>query len=58
VTVKRDFVNYIMPTEQPAFKPPHLYMGAYQVIWAVAKDAPHKEEAIKVTLALNKSIIA
>ncbi|HNW50982.1 MAG TPA: ABC transporter substrate-binding protein [Prolixibacteraceae bacterium] len=43
-----------MPTEFPGFHPLKFYPGAYQVTWGVLKNAPHREEAVKFLLALNK----
>lgn len=48
----------IMPTEYPVFQPAQTYIGGYQVIWAVPKNAPHREEAIKFLLAMNSSKVA
>jgi len=44
-------MNDIMPTEYPVFKPTNLYIGAYQIMWGVLKNAPHREDAIKFLLA-------
>lgn len=48
----------IMPTEYPVFKPTQVYIGAYQIMWAVLKKAPHREEAVKFLLAWNKPSVA
>jgi ABC-type glycerol-3-phosphate transport system substrate-binding protein len=47
-----------MPCEYPSFKPHVTYPSAYQITWGVPKNAPHKKEAIKFLLAMNKSNIA
>ena len=48
----------IMPTEFPVFDKGEVYPGGYQIMWAVPKNAPHKDEAIKVMLAMNSSKVA
>ncbi|MDA3818603.1 MAG: extracellular solute-binding protein [Prolixibacteraceae bacterium] len=47
-----------MPCEYPSFKPHVTYPAAYQITWGVPKDAPHKEEAVKFLLAMNKPTIS
>jgi hypothetical protein len=47
-------INNCIPTEFPSFKTPPVYPGGYQIMWAVLKKAPHKEEAIRFLLAMNK----
>jgi ABC-type glycerol-3-phosphate transport system substrate-binding protein len=38
----------MLPAEFPVFeKPGHFYHGSYQSVWAVFKNAPHREEAIR-----------
>jgi ABC-type glycerol-3-phosphate transport system substrate-binding protein len=53
--LNNDNLANIMPTQYPVFKPVDSYVGGYQIIWAVPKNAPHKEEAIKFLLALNSA---
>jgi ABC-type glycerol-3-phosphate transport system substrate-binding protein len=36
----------------------NYYIGGYQITWAVPKNAPHKEEAVKFLLAMNSIDIA
>jgi ABC-type glycerol-3-phosphate transport system substrate-binding protein len=43
-----------MPVELPVFKTTSCYPANYNVSWAVLKNAPHKEEAIKFLLAMNQ----
>jgi hypothetical protein len=43
-----------MPTEIPVFKKTELYPANYNVSWGVLKNAPHRDEAIKFMLAMNK----
>lgn len=43
-----------LPVELPVFKPTKCYPTNYNVSWGVLKNAPHKEEAIKFLLAMNK----
>ena len=47
-----------MPAEFPSFGEFSVYPGASIITWAVLKNAPHKEEAIKYLLAMNKPIMA
>jgi ABC-type glycerol-3-phosphate transport system substrate-binding protein len=37
----------MLPAELPVFKEVDFYQGGYIPVWAVWKDAPHKEEAIE-----------
>lgn len=55
IWLKQDskLVNDMVPAELPTFKLPALYYGGYMITWAVPKNAPHKEEAIKFLLYLN-----
>lgn len=47
-----DSVNYrkMIPLELPALKPAQTYLGEVSIPWAVLKNAPHKEEAIRFML--------
>lgn len=45
----------MMPVEYPVVNPVNFFIGGYNIFWAVPKNAPHKEEAIKFLLALNKA---
>jgi len=47
-----------MPAEFPGFLPLKFYPGAYQVTWGVLKNAPHRDEAVKFLLAMNKPSMA
>jgi hypothetical protein len=47
-----------MPAEFPSFGEFPVYPGASIITWAVLKNAPHKEEAIKYLLAMNKPEMA
>ena len=60
IWLKQDsnLVNDMLPTELPTFKEPNLYFGGFMVTWAVPKNAPHKEEAIKFLLHLNQPDMA
>ena len=48
----------IMPAEYPVFKTTNIYIGAYQIMWAVLKKAKHRDEAVKFLLAMNKPSFA
>ncbi len=60
IWLKQDskLVNDMVPVELPTFKQPNLYFGGYMITWAVPKNAPHKEEAIKFLLYLNRPDMA
>ncbi len=47
-------IHNCMPTEFPSFNKTSVYPGGYQVMWAVLKNAPHKEEAIRFLLDMNR----
>ena len=47
-----------MPAEFPSFKPLKFYPGAYQITWGVLKNSPHRDEAVKFLLAMNKPSMA
>jgi ABC-type glycerol-3-phosphate transport system substrate-binding protein len=51
-------VNNMIPAELPVFKPIDFYFGGYFVTWAVPKNSPHKEEAIKFLLFMNRPDMA
>ena len=53
----KEVINMV-PNELPVFKPSPIYFGGYSVMWAVPKNAPNKEEAIKFLLFMNKPDIA
>jgi ABC-type glycerol-3-phosphate transport system substrate-binding protein len=40
--------NKMIPAELPVFREVNFYQGGYIPTWAVWKDAPHKEEGIKL----------
>lgn len=42
-----------MPVEYPAFNKAVIYPTLYISMWAVLKNAPHKDEAINMLLSLN-----
>lgn len=48
----------IIPCEYPTFKPTDVYIGAYQIIWAVLKNAKHKKNAIDFLLNWNTPSVA
>jgi ABC-type glycerol-3-phosphate transport system substrate-binding protein len=51
-------VNNMIPAELPVFKPVDFYFGGYFVTWAVPKNAPNKEDAIKFLLFMNHPDVA
>lgn len=54
----KDRVWDIYPCEYPAMNPHKVYPTAYQIPWAVPKNAKHKDEAVKFLLAMNTPQIA
>lgn len=58
LAIDNEKINNCMPAEFPSFKTSSVYPGGYQIMWAVLKNAPHKEEAIKFLLAMNKPEMA
>jgi hypothetical protein len=51
-------LKQIMPTEYPVFKPVKIYVGGYLITWAVLKNSPHRDEAVKFLLSLATPDIA
>jgi ABC-type glycerol-3-phosphate transport system substrate-binding protein len=56
--INESLANKMVPNELPVFKPNSFYFGGYSIMWAVPKNAPHREEAIKFLLKLNQPDIA
>lgn len=54
----KDKTNNCMPAEFPTFGKQTIYPGGYQIMWGVLKNAPHREEAVKFLLAMNKPSMA
>jgi ABC-type glycerol-3-phosphate transport system substrate-binding protein len=52
--IDKNEVNNMVPNELPVFKNSDFYFGGYSIMWAVPKNAVHKEEAIKFLLFMNK----
>lgn len=47
-----------MPCEYPVFNPTNFYPGAFEVMWAVPKNSPNKQEAIDFLMAMNNPTMA
>jgi hypothetical protein len=58
LAIDKDKTNNCMPAEFPSFGKLTVYPGGYQVMWGVLKNAPHREEAVKFLLAMNKPSMA
>jgi hypothetical protein len=60
IWLKNDSVKLknMMPTEMPVFKPTKVCFGGYFATWAVLKKAPHRENAVRLLLALNNPDVA
>jgi hypothetical protein len=56
--LNEDLANKMVPNELPVFKPSKYYFGGYSIMWAVPKNAPHKDEAVKFLLKLCQPDIA
>jgi ABC-type glycerol-3-phosphate transport system substrate-binding protein len=48
----------MVPAELPTFKPSDVYFGGYSIMWAVPKNAPHKDMAVKFLLSMTKPDVA
>ncbi len=49
----------LVPAEMPVFEQsPFYYPGTYQSVWAVFKDAPHKEEAVELMRYFSTNDVA
>ncbi len=51
-------VDNMVPAELPVFKPGKVYFGGYFCTWAIPKNSPHKEDAVKFLLFMNRPDIA
>ncbi len=51
-------LNNMVPAELPVFKPSDVYFGGYSIMWAVPKNAPHRDEAVKLLLFISRPDIA
>lgn len=47
-----------MPCEYPVFNTTNFYPGAFEVMWAVPKNSPNKQEAIDFLTAMNNPTMA
>ncbi len=48
----------MLPAEMPVFKHSPACYGGYFVPWAVLKNSPHRDQAIKLLMSFNKSDVA
>jgi ABC-type glycerol-3-phosphate transport system substrate-binding protein len=48
----------ILPCELPVFESCDTYIGGYKACWAIPKNAPHKEAAIKMFLYWSRPEVA
>lgn len=48
----------MVPAELPTFQPSDVYFGGYSIMWAVPKNAPNKELAVKFLLAMSQPDVA
>jgi ABC-type glycerol-3-phosphate transport system substrate-binding protein len=51
-------VKNMIPAELPVLRPSHGYYGGYMMVWGVLKNSPHREQAIRLMLAINKPDVA
>ena len=51
-------LNNMMPSEYPVTKPVDYYIGGYQIMWVVPKNAKNKEAAIELLMAMNQPKVA
>lgn len=54
----KDKMNKIMLCELPVFEPSDTYIGSYTPNWAVLKNSPHKDEAVKLLMYLCSPQVA
>jgi hypothetical protein len=52
-----ELVNMV-PAELPVFKPSDVYFGGYSIMWAVPKNAPNRDMAVKFLLFMTHSDVA
>ena len=45
--------SFMVPCEMPVFRSSPAYIGGYNITWAVPKNAPHRDQAIRFLLQLN-----
>jgi len=48
----------MLPAEMPVFKTSPACYGGYFVTWAVLKNSPHRDQAVKLLMSLNKPDVA
>jgi hypothetical protein len=53
-TIDEQKIHDCMPTEFPVFGNKTAYPASYNIIWAVLKNAPHRDEAVKFLLSMNE----
>ncbi len=60
IWLKQDSIKFrnMLPAEYPVFKNSPVCFGGYFVIWAVLKKSPHREQAVRFLLSLNKPDVA
>ena len=55
----KEKIKNVVPVELPVFETPGIfYIGSYQSVWAVFKNAPHREEAIRLIRFMCSNDIA
>jgi hypothetical protein len=48
----------MIPTELPVFKPVDYCLGGFIPTWAVMKDSPHREAAIRLVMSMSTAQVA
>lgn len=56
--VDRQKLMNMMPVELPVTRLVNNYIGGYQIMWGVPKNAPNRDEAVKFLLAMNDARVA
>jgi len=56
--VDKEKLRKMMPAEYPVTKPVDYYIGGYQIMWVVPKNAKHPEAAIDFLMAMNQPKVA
>jgi ABC-type glycerol-3-phosphate transport system substrate-binding protein len=56
--IDKEKTRKMVPAELPVFRGTDYYLGGYIPVWAVMKDAPNREEAIKLLMFWSTPIVA
>jgi ABC-type glycerol-3-phosphate transport system substrate-binding protein len=57
-SVDKEKLRKMMPAEYPVSRPVNHYIGGYQIMWVVPKNAQHPKAAIDFLMAMNQPKVA